>query len=90
MEFEWDEVKRLKNIKAHKLDFIRAKEIWKNQVLEILSPQTHHGEERFLAIGKIENIFITVVYTWRGENRRLISARRARKNEKEYYENETR
>jgi hypothetical protein len=90
MAFEWDEVKRLKNIKTHNLDFIRAKEIWENPVLEIRSPQTHHGEERFLAIGKMENIFITVVYTWRSENRRLISARRARKNEKEYYEDETR
>lgn len=90
MVFEWDEVKRLKNIKEHKLDFIRAKEIWENPVIEILSPQTHHSEKRFLAIGKIENIFITVVYTWRGENRRLISSRRVRKNEKKYYENEIR
>jgi uncharacterized protein len=53
MAFEWDEEKRLKNIKAHNIDFIRAKEIWVNPVLEILSPQTHHGEERFLAIGQI-------------------------------------
>lgn len=88
MGFEWDEEKRLKNIKAHNLDFIRAKEIWVNPVLEIPSPQTQHGEERFLAIGQIEEVVITVIYTWRGKNRRLISARKARKNEKKYYENE--
>ena len=88
MVFEWDEVKRLKNIKEHNIDFIRAKEIWINPVLEILSPQTQHGEERFLAIGQIEDVVITVIYTWRGKNRRLISARKARKNEKRYYENE--
>ncbi len=90
MTFEWDENKRLKNIDDHGIDFIRAKEIWSNPVLEFKSPQNHHDEERFLAVGQIEIEFITVVYTWRGDNRRLISARKARKNEKENYENEIR
>jgi uncharacterized DUF497 family protein len=90
MAFEWHETKRLKNIDDHEIDFIRAKEIWHNPVLELKSPQNHHGEERFLAIGQIEIGVITVVYTWRGDNRRLISARKARKNEKENYENAVR
>jgi uncharacterized DUF497 family protein len=90
MTFEWDEEKRLKNIESHSIDFVRAKEIWKNPVLEILSSQAHHGEDRFLAIGQTEDSLITVIYTWRGDKRRLISARKARNNEKKHYENEIR
>lgn len=87
--YEWDEEKRRINIEKHGVDFIRAKEIWQGPVLELPSPQTHHGESRILAIGMIERYCITVIYTWRGENRRLISARKARKNEQAHYEKRT-
>ncbi|HAV64750.1 MAG TPA: BrnT family toxin [Verrucomicrobiales bacterium] len=86
--YEWDEDKRLTNIEKHAIDFVRAKEIWTGPVLEIQSPQSEHGEERILAIGMVDDRCITVVYTWRGDNRRLISARKARKDEQAHYENE--
>lgn len=85
MEFEWDEVKRLANIARHGLDFVRAKEIWEGPVLEIPSSQAHHGEERVIALGRVESRLIAVVFTWRHERRRIISARIARKDEKEIY-----
>jgi uncharacterized protein len=85
MEFEWDEAKRLANVKRHGLDFMRAKEIWQGPVLEIASSQTHHGEERVIALGRVEGRLIAVVFTWRQERRRIISARAARKDEKEIY-----
>jgi hypothetical protein len=87
--FEWDEEKRRRNIEKHGIDFIDAKEIWQDLVIEMPSGQPHHGEDRILAIGLCEGRCITVVYTWRGDNRRLISARKARTNERTYYENET-
>lgn len=85
--FEWDEDKRRKNLEKHGIDFIRAKEIWNGPVVEGPSPQTGHQEERIIAIGRLEHRCITVIYTWRGENRRLISARKARKYEQAHYEN---
>jgi len=85
MEFEWDEIKRLANIKRHGLDFVRAKEIWQGPVLEIPSSQTHHGEERVIALGRANGRLIAVIFTWRRERRRIISARAARKHEKEIY-----
>ncbi len=88
MRFEWDEDKRLANIARHGIDFVRAKEIWQGPVLEVPSPQSEHGEERFLAIGSVEGRVITVVFTWRGESRRIISARAARKHERENYLNQ--
>ena len=88
MSFEWDENKRQKNLRNHGIDSERAKEIWQGPVLEAPSPQKHHSEQRFLAIGQSEGRFITVVFTWRGKNRRIISARIARKDERENYQKE--
>ena len=84
--FEWDEEKREINIQKHGIDFLQAKEIWLHPVLEMRSKQDH-GEDRYIAIGKTEGVTIAVIYTWRDQARRLISARKARKNEQKGYEN---
>ena len=85
-EFEWDEAKRWTNIAKHGIDFECAKEIWQGPVLEVRSPQRSHGEARFLAYGEFEGVVIAVVFTWRGERRRLISARKARAYERAWYD----
>ena len=85
--FEWDERKRRTNIEKHGIDLLRAKEIWDGEVLEVPSPRGEHRERRLIACGLMEGKVIAVVYTWRGRNRRLISARRARTNEEENYQN---
>ena len=90
MAFEWNEEKNKLNVEKHGIDFVDAKEIWKGLVLDLPSPQDHHSEERFIAIGLSKERHITVIYTWRDTNRRLISARKARDNEQKKYENETR
>jgi uncharacterized DUF497 family protein len=84
--FEWDEAKRLANIAKHDIDFEQAKEIWQGRFVEIPSPQQEHGEERLLAYGEIDGVVIAVVFTWRGDRRRLISARKARDYEREWYD----
>ncbi len=43
------------------------------------------GEERYIAIGEVKNLIITVVYTLRSEKIRIISARKASKNERKKY-----
>ena len=88
--YEWDNNKNENNITKHGIDFIDAKEIWQGVVVEVFSPQTQHNEKRIIAIGLYKRRYITVIYTWREENKRLISARKARKNEQEYYKNEIR
>lgn len=86
MEFEWHDQKRRTNLATHGIDFEDAIAIWEGPVLEIPSPQLRHGEERLLAVGRCEGRVITVVFTWRGKVRRLISARAARRYERENYE----
>ena len=87
MEFEWHETKRQINLARHKIDFQDAKEIWQSDVLEVPSAQDEHGEQRYIAYGVLEGRIIAVVFTWRGESRRLISARRARTHERQNYQN---
>jgi len=88
MQFEWDENKRQQNLLKHDIDFIRINEIWSGRVVECSSPQVQHGETRYVAIGELDGRYVTVIYTWRGQTRRIISARKARRNEKENYQNE--
>ena len=88
MDFEWDEEKRHQNIRKHGIDFLKAKTIWCGDVVEYISLQDYHGEERWMAMGELNGDFVTVVFTWRGVSRRLISARKARRYEQEDYENE--
>jgi uncharacterized protein len=85
MEFEFDEDKRLKNIEKHSLDFIDADILFGNPYLEALA-KTVDGEQRWLAIGMIDDDFVTAVFTRRGSVIRIISMRRARNDERQRYQ----
>lgn len=82
-EFEWDDAKNALNIEKHGIDFEDAVGIWEGPVLVGSSPRG--GEDRWIAVGMMAGIEIAVVYTERGTVRRLISARRARTNERRAY-----
>ena len=43
------------------------------------------SEDRFLLLGMVEGQLLSVIYTDRGGRRRLISARRANKDEQDHY-----
>ena len=84
MLFQWDLNKNEINIKKHRIEFRDARKIFFDFHIIIPSKQ-ERGEKRELAIGLLAGREITVVYTWRGNEIRLISARRARKDEREIY-----
>jgi len=82
--FEWDEAKREINIAKHGLDFIRARLIFDGR--PVLNVPAIRGEEpRCLTIANLDGKFVTVVWTLRGRNRRIISFRRARHDEEKKY-----
>jgi uncharacterized DUF497 family protein len=83
MLFEWDESKRQSNLAKHGIDFQDALRIFDGPIFEKASRS--HGEGRVLAIGLIEGVEIVVVYVIRGKRRRIISARRAHRNERQDY-----
>lgn len=85
MDFEYDPTKSALNLSKHGIDFDQAQALWDDPwVLE--APAKTVDEPRFLLIGKIEDKHWAVIWTPRGEAVRIISARRARKEEIEFYE----
>ena len=83
IEFEWDPAKNEANIAKHGIDFEDAIEIFATSVVVFRSDR--EDEVRWGAIGDVEGREITVFYTLRADRYRIISARRARTNEREAY-----
>ena len=86
MYFEWDEEKREANIEKHGVDFVRAARIFSNPIVQRIDDRENYGEDRLIAIGHWQDSYLVVVYTWREENRRIISAWKAGKDEREEYQ----
>jgi len=91
MSFEWDETKNISNQKKHQISFETAKLVFEDP--HHLSRQDRHkdGEERWQTIGCINGIAVLLVaHTVRNlsgdEIIRIISARKATKTERRYYE----
>jgi uncharacterized protein len=82
--FEWDEAKRLANIEKHGIDFLRMRLIFDGRAI-ITNISQVAEEQRLLTSGSVDGVFYTVVWTWRQERIRIISARRAREAEKRAY-----
>jgi uncharacterized protein len=83
--FEYDPIKSKVNTEKHGIDFKQAQALWLDENLVVLASKFPE-EQRFLAIGCINNIPLTAVFTERGEKIRLISVRHSRTEEKELYE----
>lgn len=85
MIFEFDPKKSDTNKDKHGIDFVEAQELWNDpDLLEV--PAKTSDEPRFLIIGKIDEKHWTGIITYRIENIRIISVRRARDEEVELYE----
>lgn len=84
MQFEFDPAKSENNKQKHGIDFVEAQKLWESPVLRL--PSKKPGEPRELAIGKIGEAYWTAIVTQRNGTVRLISVRRSRNEEKEYYE----
>ena len=83
--FEFDDSKSFSNLEKHGIDFYEAQAIWKdNRRVEV--PAKTVDELRSMVIGRIGGKIWSAIVTPRGENVRLISVRRARREEIELYE----
>lgn len=86
MELEWDERKRRLNLTKHGIDFAALEPMFARNLLEEDDDRQDYRERRIKAIGELNGVVLSVVYTWRGDRRRLISARRARADERKEYQ----
>lgn len=93
MEFEWDQNKNYNNIAKHGIDFEQVEAVFDDPFLLVFfDDRQEYGEVREIAIGKMplvtqnQSIIVIVVYTERNGITRLISARKANKKERRFYE----
>lgn len=82
MEFEWDEAKSDACLAGRGFDFAYAAAVFADPD-RLVEPDDRrdYGEPRFRVIGRIEHRIFVVVYTPRAGRIRLISARRANRQE---------
>lgn len=86
MEYEWDPAKAQANLRKHKVPFLMACQVFKDDSrLETLDFSSDYDEERWIVLGRVGQKILSVVYTQRGQRTRLISARRADRNEQRSY-----
>ena len=86
--FEWDPQKAKTNFEKHGITFDEASTVFKDTLsLTIEDPLHSYDEERLVLIGmSYKNSLLVVVHTEREESIRVISARKAVKRERKYYE----
>lgn len=89
-EYEWDENKNLANQKKHGFDFIDACKVFTDpNIFELINTKRDYGEVRYVSIGMVDGVLVTIVYTIRLVDnvfkKRIISVRRSSKNEERIY-----
>ena len=87
MHYEWDSRKAKKNFEKHGVDFADAVGALEDE-LGLTMPDLHcQSEQRFITVGMdLLGRLLVVIYSWRNERIRLISARRATSRERRQYE----
>ena len=91
MEFEWDIAKAAANFRKHGISFEEAIYAFGDPLMvEELDDKEDYGEDRIIAYAMGKTEILTIIYTQRGEFARIISARRATRNEQnDYYSQNT-
>lgn len=86
--FEWDDVKAAANLRKHAVLFEEAASVFFDPLAYTFNDPDHSvGERRFVTFGVSHNErLLAVVHSDRGQSIRIISARRATRNEREIYE----
>lgn len=85
VRFEWDEAKRESNLRKHGLDFIGIEALFEGQTVTFEDERFSYGERRFLTLGLLEGRVVVVVHTEKPEVIRIISVRKATRNEQASY-----
>jgi uncharacterized DUF497 family protein len=87
MRFGWDEAKGRSNLRDHGIDFaaVEKEKIFEGETATLLDDRFDYGERRFLTLGLLKEKVVAIAHTETGEVVRLISVRKASKNEENIY-----
>lgn len=85
MRFEWDEAKRLSNLRRHLFDFADAENVIAGETSSSLDDRFDYGEIRWLTFGMLNGKVVAIAHTATDKVIRIISMGKALKNEEESY-----
>jgi len=83
--FTWDGKKRKLNLAKHGIDFRDAEAIFDGPLVTVEDTRQDYGEPRYVALGLLEDIVVSVVYAERNDQVRMISIRKALKHEARFF-----
>ena len=90
IKFSWSQIKAKSNLKKHGVSFEEAQSVFYDDLAVQFYDEDSSDEERFLLLGMSnESRILMVVHCERGDDEeelRIISARKATKNEQQYYQ----
>ncbi len=81
--FEWDERKRESNLRNHHIDFQDARRVIDGATF--IRQSDRKGEIRYMVYGFLDQEEVVIICTFRGDSCRIVSARRARRDERKRY-----
>ena len=85
MQFVWDEEKRLANLSKHGLDFADAEQVFNSPLVIFEDTRAAYGEQRMIAMGMLQALIVVIVHVDASDMIRIISMRKATRNETDIY-----
>lgn len=85
MRYAWDDAKRRSNIQKHGIDFVGIEKVFAGKTVTVLDDRSDYGESRFIPLGSLSGRVVVIAHTETPEVIRIISVRKATKNEEIYY-----
>ena len=83
MRYTWDEAKRAANLRDHGIDFVDAEKVFAGLTLTYEDDRFPYGERRFVTLGLLAVIPVSIVHTEDADNIHVISFRKATRYETE-------
>lgn len=90
MRFTWAERKRAINLREHGLDFVDAPRVFEGVTFTYEDDRFDYGEQRYITLGLLAGIPVSLVHTETDNEIRVISFRKATKRESQIYFHEIR
>jgi uncharacterized DUF497 family protein len=81
MRFSWDEKKRRSNLKNHGLDFVDAPRVFEGPTFTFEDDRFAYGERRFVTLGFLADIAVSIVHLETSTRIHVISFRKATRHE---------
>ena len=83
MRYTWDEAKRIANLHDHGIDFVDAEKVFAGLTFTYEDDRFPYGERRFVTLGLLAAIPVSIVHTEGDDNIHVISFRKATRYETE-------